>query len=333
MAKKITKELQKSMNSVAPYLLALTGVAIGLDQGIEAIDKVIPLHDSLEKACFWGGLGLFSWNVLRPVYQQGLPNFLKAIGDFVYQTINKTEKSFFNYTDETELEISRSLWKQDSIRRNIKSVAIGAGLVGLLTSPVAKGAAINAYNRAENDVHDWISATDDARKGNTEHKLFLKPKNETSVLYQHRDYDLTAEEIEIILAEANSPMQGQGKHILQCAKKYDLRPEAFLAFAQMDSSMGTKGIGARSYNPTNIRPSTNHLWSCDDISISSSSGKFCNYHSWDRGIEAWFQLINKNYIGKNKTTVEAILPNFAPSSENNTQKYIDFVTDYMNNVK
>ncbi|MFH1455419.1 MAG: hypothetical protein ABIF40_00535 [archaeon] len=315
-------QLQKGVNALAPYLLTTVAVAAGLNQGIDSLENVVYLHDSIQKGLFWGGLFSFGNFVLRPVHQQGLNNYLKSLGNYVSQTVS--DKDAFNYEDLSDLKDHRQDWQKSPLKRNIKSAVVGVGLAGLLLTPGMKDVSLSAYERAQNDFDDWT---------NTPANYGTSKTSGTSVLYSDREYDLSVDEIENVLSRQDSPMKGQGKHILDCAKKYDVRPEVFLAFAQMDSSMGTAGVGARNYNPTNIRPSSNskNPWACEDVT-DSRNGKFCNYGLWERGIEAWFQLIKGMHLEKDRTTVEEILPSFAPSSENDTKGYISFVVDYMDGL-
>jgi len=315
-------QLQKGVNALAPYLLTTVAVAAGLDQGIDSLENVVYLHDSIQKGMFWGGLFSFGNFVLRPVHKQGLSNYLKSLGNYATQTVSNQDA--FSYESSSDLKDHRKNWQDNPLKRNVKSAVVGAGLVGLLLAPGMKDATSSAYERAQNDFDDWTNAPADNKPSRT---------NGTSVLYSDKEYDLSVDEIENVLSRQDSPMKGQGQHILQCAKKYNVRPEVFLAFAQMDSSMGTAGVGKRNYNPTNIRPSSNskNPWACEDVT-DSRSGKFCNYGVWDRGIEAWFQLINGMHLKNDRTTVEEILLSFAPSSENDTKGYINFVVDYMDDL-
>ncbi len=53
-------------------------------------------------------------------------------------------------------------------------------------------------------------------------------------------------------------------------------------------------------------------------------GRFRDYASWEAGIEDWYRLIRDLYIGEwGRTTVEAIIPKYAPASDNNDEaRYI-----------
>jgi len=311
--------IQKRVNSVAPYVIGTVAVAAGLDAGIDGLENVVNLHDSIEKGLFWGGLASFGAFVLKPIYTDGIANFGKSI-------VNLAKPKTTTYQTKKDLEKSRKSWKTSSWKRAAKSAAVGAGLVGLLSTPIVKDATQGAIDRGYNDIKDWtkIELIQDGSK----------PKRGVSILYEDRTYDLSAQEIDSILAQENSPMQGQGRNITRYAKKYNARPEAFLAFAKMDSNLGKDGVGSRTHNPTNIRPSSDkrNPWACNQVE-NSANGKFCDYEKWDRGIEAWFQLIDGKHIENDRTTIGPIMKSFAPSSENDTRNYTKFVETYIESLK
>ena len=51
--------------------------------------------------------------------------------------------------------------------------------------------------------------------------------------------------------------------------------------------------------------------------------------SWPDAIGDWFAYINRRYVAQGLTTVEAIMPVYAPPVENDTALYIDQVTGWM----
>ncbi len=59
--------------------------------------------------------------------------------------------------------------------------------------------------------------------------------------------------------------------------------------------------------------------------------RFRDYASWEEGIEDWYRLLSVEYIdGRGTSTVEQIIPIYAPSFENNVPAYIDAVTSMVN---
>lgn len=74
-------------------------------------------------------------------------------------------------------------------------------------------------------------------------------------------------------------------------------------------------------NPFNIRYDGRSKW----LGLDGQTRGFCNFVSWEYGIRAAAVLIMRSYRMKNILTVSEIIHRFAPTSENDTWKYVDFV--------
>lgn len=84
--------------------------------------------------------------------------------------------------------------------------------------------------------------------------------------------------------------------------------------------------GMRNNNPGNIRFSSNNLWS-GKVPLDKNTDynhEFEQFVDLSYGIRACMLLI-KHYIVNGCNTVESIISRYAPSTENRTQDYIDFV--------
>ena len=55
---------------------------------------------------------------------------------------------------------------------------------------------------------------------------------------------------------------------------------------------------------------------------SSCVGRFRSYASWQAGCLDWFRLIATEYLPRGLTTVQRIVPVYAPASENDVSAYI-----------
>lgn len=87
--------------------------------------------------------------------------------------------------------------------------------------------------------------------------------------------------------------------------------------------MKTRGI--RNNNPFNIKRSSSS-WK-GKINIAKSSDKvFEQFITMDYGLRAGFRLL-QNYLVKGYDTPEKIIKRFAPSSENNVDRYLLFVVE------
>jgi len=85
--------------------------------------------------------------------------------------------------------------------------------------------------------------------------------------------------------------------------------------------------GYRNNNPGNISltynsDGTKRLWSGE---IEGSDKRFKIFKSMAYGYRAMFALL-REYIGKGYNTIDLIINRYAPSSENNTNAYINTVT-------
>jgi hypothetical protein len=123
--------------------------------------------------------------------------------------------------------------------------------------------------------------------------------------------------IDSVLAEYNSPATGKGQVIHDLGVKYGIDPAFLLAFFIHESRAGTsprwaglKPDGSTTHNVGNIICTSG--WRC--------YGRFRDYDSWEAGIEDWYRLLRDLYVGKwNRTTVEEIIPKYAPASDNNDE--------------
>jgi hypothetical protein len=144
----------------------------------------------------------------------------------------------------------------------------------------------------------------------------------------------TAEQIDAVLAAAHSPAAGSGKAFVQWGQYYNLDPVYALAFFKHESWFGTHprwvgqmGDGKTTKNIGNIR----YYAAPDPEREPQFSGfnGFRAYKTWEDGIQDWFKLLafDSHYAGLH--TVEAVLPIYAPSHENDTGLYIRDVNQFV----
>jgi hypothetical protein len=111
-----------------------------------------------------------------------------------------------------------------------------------------------------------------------------------------------------ILAAYHSPLQGQGKALVALSAQYKIDDAIALAFFVMESRAGTKGEAVHTRSFGNLRP----------MPGAPAADGYRRYDSWLEGATEWFQLIRTLYINTLKlTTVEQIIPIYAPASDNN----------------
>ena len=119
---------------------------------------------------------------------------------------------------------------------------------------------------------------------------------------------LDARRVDGILAAYGSPLHGQGKQIVGLSTRYQLDDAVALAFFVMESRAGTQGEAALTRSFGNLRP----------MPGEPAMDGYRSYATWLDGATEWFQVLHKLYVGQlNLTTVEAIVPVYAPSTDYN----------------
>ena len=119
---------------------------------------------------------------------------------------------------------------------------------------------------------------------------------------------ISAEFINRVLSANSSPAAGTGQAIFDLGEKYNIDPVFAMAFFEHESSFGTTGVARATLSPGNIRASEGY----------AQVDGYRAYRSWTAGFEDWYKLIKNLYVGQwNLTTVEQIVPVYAPSSDNN----------------
>lgn len=135
---------------------------------------------------------------------------------------------------------------------------------------------------------------------------------------------ITPAQIEEVLASYNSPAVGHGQEIYDLGLKYGINPAISLAFFIHESGAGSnpawagwKEDGTTTKNIGNIICTPGY----------NCYGRFRDYDTWAAGIEDWYKLISELYVGEwGRTTVEQIIPKYAPSADNNDENaYINVV--------
>lgn len=131
---------------------------------------------------------------------------------------------------------------------------------------------------------------------------------------------LSADRIDAILASYGSPAVGTGIIWVEFSHRYGIDNAVALAFFIHESSAGTdpnwsgnKRDGTSTYNVGNI----------ECAGYTRCYGRWRDYDSWEEGIEDWYRLIAVTYVQKwGLTTVEEILPVYAPEFENDVALYV-----------
>ena len=117
-----------------------------------------------------------------------------------------------------------------------------------------------------------------------------------------------------ILQSYGSPAVGAADTIYALGVRYGIDPAFCLAFFIHESTAGTAGVARVTKSVGNIRTTPGYR----------DYQGYRSYDSWEEGIDDWYRLISDLYIdGWRLTTVDAIVPVYAPSSDgNNPDGYI-----------
>ena len=120
-----------------------------------------------------------------------------------------------------------------------------------------------------------------------------------------------------VLRDYSSPAAGEAQAIYDLGVQYGVDPAVCLAFFIMESSAGTRGMAAETRSVGNIRATPGYV----------NHKGYRKYATWREGIEDWYRLISRLYVGEwGLTTVEAIVPIYAPAADSNDPpRYISTV--------
>jgi hypothetical protein len=111
-----------------------------------------------------------------------------------------------------------------------------------------------------------------------------------------------------VLQQYGSPAAGEAQTIYDLGEQYGLDPAICLAFFVVESAAGTKGMATETRSLGNIRATPGYV----------NHRGYRKYATWREGIEDWYRLIARLYVGEwGLTTVEAIVPVYAPAADNN----------------
>src|SRR5579859_850797 len=119
---------------------------------------------------------------------------------------------------------------------------------------------------------------------------------------------ISADFINSVLDHYHSPASGKGQAMYDYGVKYGIDPVYALAFFMHESLFGTTGVATVTRSLGNIRYSDGY----------QDYEGYRKYRTWEEGFEDWYRLIADQYVGQwNLTTVDQIIPVYAPSSDNN----------------
>jgi predicted phosphodiesterase len=139
---------------------------------------------------------------------------------------------------------------------------------------------------------------------------------------------ISAQTIDKILADANSPAAGSGIHFINYGLQYNIDPAFALAFFRKESSYGKAGVAKTSKGIGNIKaPTPSCLADYKYTAGPKNPGPWCAYHTWEKSIQGWYNyMTHRGVYLPNKYRLEEILPIYAPRSP---ASYVSSVKTYV----
>jgi hypothetical protein len=129
---------------------------------------------------------------------------------------------------------------------------------------------------------------------------------------------MSAQSINNVLQYYNSPASGKGQELYDDGVKVGINPAYALAFFLEESDFGTKGVATVTHALGNIRANAGE----------EQYKGYRLYKTWEEGFADWYKLIAEKYVGEwHLSTLEQIIPIYAPSSDNND------VNQYIRTIK
>jgi hypothetical protein len=113
--------------------------------------------------------------------------------------------------------------------------------------------------------------------------------------------------IDRVLTAYGSPAVGLGRALVADSQRFHIDDVFALAFFLHESTFGTTGVARFTRSLGNIICS----------GYATCFAGFRSYASWQVGAWDWFRLIKYEYLPRGLTTVETIVPVYAPASDGN----------------
>jgi len=157
--------IQNTVNSAGPYFLAFTATAAGLDHAIDSIGAALDSPQWLDTVTFYAGLGLLTKNVLRPVQDDGLNNYVRSMGNVIHRKFTKSKKYKFKHDTPKQLESKRNQIKTNTKKRNVRSGLVMGGLAALLALSPTRDHSRYAWQKITGDVATLAEGLEDILDG------------------------------------------------------------------------------------------------------------------------------------------------------------------------
>src|SRR5205085_7256872 len=118
---------------------------------------------------------------------------------------------------------------------------------------------------------------------------------------------LSSSFVDRVLATYGSPAVGLGRALYADSQQFHIDNVYALAFFLHESVFGTMGMAHYTRSLGNLR--------CSGY-VTCLEG-YRSYASWQTGAWDWFRLIKQEYLPRGLSTVQTIVPVYAPASDHN----------------
>ncbi len=159
--------------------------------------------------------------------------------------------------------------------------------------------------------------------------VVVTPNNTTASVVPATNYSvlgppsISPDTINQVLAHYHSPASGKGQALYDLGVKYGVDPAFALAFFMNESSFGTAGEATATLALGNERCIS------DRPCIDQDRGGYAQFYSWEDGFEHWYMLISGPlYKGAGFTTVDTIIPRYAPNSDHNNEAHYIAIVEH-----
>ncbi len=126
---------------------------------------------------------------------------------------------------------------------------------------------------------------------------------------------LSAAFVDRVLVAHHSPAAGTGWALYTLSVRYGIDDAVALAFFWHESTFGTRGEAVVTHSLGNLR------CIAGAACIDQDRGGYAAFPDWPAGYAAWYALIaGPLYVGAGRTTVETIIPRYAPSRDGNDER-------------
>ena len=124
---------------------------------------------------------------------------------------------------------------------------------------------------------------------------------------------------------AGTPLAPFAQQIVDFGAQSTINPAFALAIWTHESSLDTAGASVANNNPGNlVCAAAQH-----PPALPTCNGRWAVYPDLSAAIADWYRYIHDRYVQQGLTTVETLLPVYAPPTENDTQAYITQVVRLM----